>query len=982
MVKTRVKMVLIAILLVAVSVPAVADDAMWTWVSGDNSFNPTGTNDIPGGREECVSWIDSGGNLWFFGGYGLGSDGSASPGLLNGLWKFDGADWALVTGYDMTGISYQGGTYGTKGAFAANNTPGARSNSVSWTDTSGTIGYLYLFGGYGYDVNMTLGLLNDLWKFNTSSDKWAWVSGSSTASQYGVYYGTMGVANSNNTPGARWGSATCTDSNGTLWLFGGYGYGSSGSIGMLNDLWKYSGTRWTWVNGSKSISHKGVYGTKGIANSTNVPGTRYGSVLWMDTKGNLWIYGGYGYDSKGKGGYLSDFWKFDVNTTNEWTWVNGSNLANQHKAGVYGTQGEPNAKNVPGDRLGATSWRDNYGYLWLFGGTGYDKKGKYGVLNDLWNFNGSVWEWVSGSSIVAQPGIYSNQPGESDPSYIPGARSYSASCMDTSGNLWLFGGVGYDYSGNDGNLNDLWEFGSIIPEGVQLRVFCEANEITNGQDDPVVLGTAPVALTGPSKTFTIRNNGSETLVFGEINEPAHFTITQPEVNVLVPGDYTTFTVTLGTNEVNVLGYEGTISFDNNDITDNNLFSFTVKGTVVPWEFGDINNINITGSKKSKNIKLTVPDVCGVPVTFSLTGGGYGEIVGGDSNFSEVNLYNTGAKSQLTITAKKEISVGDINTIEDNNSLKSITAKTTNLRGNINVSGSLASLIINDVNKSNTITVGSSSDKKATVSLAFDRVADLTLNSQIPIKAISATEWLGDEINAPSIGTITTKGDRKRKIAGNLDANVTIDASIGIGSIKTAGTLSGEWNCNTIKSIKTAGTLSGEWHCNTIKSVSALNITAATLTLDQEPNLKVLALGALTAKNDINNSQIISDGNVGTISAGAMINSLCFAGIKSGVTGFPDLPDDINVSASIKSVTVKGIRGEPNSFINSNIAAANIPSATLNYPQSDNDGVPFGISAGSIKSLKIKNASGKTVTFKNLNSPSDSNYIGDFKISIY
>ena len=197
--------------------------------------------------------------------------------------------------------------------------------------------------------------------------------------------------------------------------------------------------------------------------------------------------------------------------------------------------------------------------------------------------------------------------------------------MDTSGNLWLFGGVGYDYSGNDGNLNDLWEFGSIIPEGVQLRVFCEANEIINGQNAPVVLGTAPVALTGPSKTFTIRNNGSETLVFGEINEPAHFTITQPEVNVLVPGDYTTFTVTLDTNEVNVLVRGPSLLITMISITI--LFSFTVKGTVVPWEFGDINNINITGSKKSKNIKLTVPDVCGVPVTFSLTGGGYGEIVG-------------------------------------------------------------------------------------------------------------------------------------------------------------------------------------------------------------------------------------------------------------------------------------------------------------------------------------------------------------------
>ncbi|MGB7580836.1 MAG: hypothetical protein WBL85_00110 [Sedimentisphaerales bacterium] len=927
-------MVIIAILLAVASVPAAADDAMWTWVSGSNTFNPTGTNIIPGGREECVSWIDDAGNLWFFGGYGIGSDGSASLGLLNGLWKFDGTGWTLVKGHDMTNISYQGGVYGTEGSGYSNNTPGARSNSVSWTDISGN---LWLFGGYGYDANVTLGLLNDLWKFDGSN--WIWITGSNAVNQYGVY-GTMGVANSNNTPGARGSSATWADSNGTLWLFGGYGYGSSGSVGALNDLWKYRGSKWIWVNGSKSISHKGAYGTEGVADANNVPGARYGTVLWMDIKGNLWVYGGYGYDSRGNGGYLSDSWKFDVDS-NEWTWVSGSNRVNQHSAGVYGTQGEPNANNVPGDRMGAASWRDNYGYLWLFGGMGYDSGGTYGLLNDLWKFNDSVWEWVKGSDTVSESGTYGTQ-GIANSDNTPGARGYSVSCMDTSGNLWLFGGYGYDYLSNDGNLNDLWKFGSIIPQGVQLRVFCEANEITNGQSDPVILGTAPVSITGPSKTFTIRNNGSETLVLDvPFAQPTDFNITQPEESVLAPGDYTTFTVTLDTNEIGV--FQETISFDNNDV-DNDPFSFTIKGTVVQWEFG-----NIPGSKN--NTKLTVPDVCGVSVTFSLTGGGYGEIVG-DSNFSQVNLYGTGEKSQLTIAAKTEISVGDINST---GSLKAITAKTTNLRGNIQVSGSLASLVINDVNNSNTITIGSSSNPKATISLSFDRVADLTINSQMPVKAISATEWLGGAIDAPSIASITAKG--------NLDVNVTIDSAVG--------------------SIKTAGTLSGEWNCNTIKSVSALNITSATLALDQAPNAKVLALGTLTVKSYITDSQIISDGNIGTINAGAMINSVCFAGIKDGVTGLPDPNADINYAppASIKSITVKGIKGEPNSFINSDIAAASILSATLNYPQSDNNGVPFGVSAGSIKSLKIKNTGG-SVTLKNLNSPSDNNDFGDFKIRLY
>jgi hypothetical protein len=43
-------------------------------------------------------------------------------------------------------------------------------------------------------------------------------------------------------------------------------------------------------------------------------------------------------------------------------------------------------------------------------------------------------------------------------SNVPGARYVAISWTDGSGNLWLFGGQGYDSSGSDGYLNDLWEY--------------------------------------------------------------------------------------------------------------------------------------------------------------------------------------------------------------------------------------------------------------------------------------------------------------------------------------------------------------------------------------------------------------------------------------------------------------------------------------------------------------------------------------------
>jgi hypothetical protein len=49
---------------------------------------------------------------------------------------------------------------------------------------------------------------------------------------------------------------------------------------------------------------------------------------------------------------------------------------------------------------------------------------------------------------------------------------------------------------------------------------------------------------------------------------------------------------------------------------------------------------------------------------------------------------------------------------------------------------------------------------------------------------------------------------------------------------------------------------------------------------------------------------------------------------------------------------------------------------------NNSGVPFGVSAGFIKSLTIKNASSGTITLKNRSSPADNNDFGDFKIRLY
>ncbi len=436
--------------------------SIWTWVSGSNVINQSGVYgtkgeadaaNVPGGRDGSESWIDSEGNLWLFGGRGY--DYAGNHGYLSDLWKFDPTTglWTWVSG---SNVINQSGVYGIKGEADAANVPGGRLGSESWIDSEGN---LWLFGGQGIDngTNAYGCFLNDLWKFNPTTGLWTWVSGSNIGNQSGVY-GTKGEADAANVPGGRDGSESWIDSEGNLWLFGGRGYDYAGNHGYLSDLWKFDPTTglWTWVSGSNVINQSGVYGTKGEADTANVPGGRFCSVSWIDSEGNLWLFGGQGIDNSNNGGYLSDLWKFDP-TTGLWTWVSGSNVINQ--SGVYGTKGEADAANVPGTRVYSVSFIDSGGNLWLFGGRGYDYAGNHGHLNDLWKFNPTtgLWTWVSGSNVINQSGVYGTK-GEADAANVPGGRYGSVSWIVPEGKLWSFGGLGYDYAGNNGYLNDLWSY--------------------------------------------------------------------------------------------------------------------------------------------------------------------------------------------------------------------------------------------------------------------------------------------------------------------------------------------------------------------------------------------------------------------------------------------------------------------------------------------------------------------------------------------
>ena len=486
----------------------------WTWIDGTST---AGTNqapqfgafttpppspaanpytNTPGARDSGAAWTDTSGNLWLFGGVGYELTGrtpaDTMSGFLNDLWEcpLNGAnqcEWQLIETPANLALIAQNenlpGVYGTKGTVAASNVPGGRWGPASWADGSGN---LWLFGGQGDDTFDNPGLLNDLWKYNISSGNWTWVSGSKVVNQAGVYTGAAPSL----TPGARWTPSSWVDASGNFWLFGGFGYDKNGTLGVLNDLWEFTGGNWVFVSsvipGSDTVNQLGIYGTQGTAAAGNTPGGRQTATAWTDASGNLWLFGGEGEDINGlANGILNDLWVYKI-STNRWTWVNGSNTANH--TGNYGLQPlvgpsdttsaagtiglTPASPGIfPGSRWGASAWTDPAGHLWLFGGWGLDATGTNGngYLNDLWSYSPSTtfgqpgtWTWVKGSNTGNQNGIYGTltRPYFTKVDWTAGARRGAMSWVDSRGELWLFGGQGYDSTSSNGNgyLNDLWRY--------------------------------------------------------------------------------------------------------------------------------------------------------------------------------------------------------------------------------------------------------------------------------------------------------------------------------------------------------------------------------------------------------------------------------------------------------------------------------------------------------------------------------------------
>lgn len=346
------------------------------------------SKEYPGSRNGASSWQGSNGMVWIFGGQ---EAGGRKP--LDELWSFDvkKRHWNFhhfsntsneqkpPPCFGCTSCSYgnKALVFAPSGSFifdmegkhwiALDNltaSPDPRSQATDWCDTEK--GILWMFGGHTASDQK----LGDFWQFAFKEMQWIEIKPNNSKS----------VVPDKCSKASAW-----IHPFGHLYMFGG-----STHAGLTSDFWIFSPETFEWrklsgITGPEKCA--GKYGTMGVASGNSYPGCREGAATWVDKQGDLWMFGGSGFDNFSRGvfaqsGLLSDFWMFNT-SSDQWVWIGG--LSKSEGVPVFGEKGQPDLHNIPGPREGAVSFFFQE-TMWLFGGAGHDVKQFDGILNDLWMY--------------------------------------------------------------------------------------------------------------------------------------------------------------------------------------------------------------------------------------------------------------------------------------------------------------------------------------------------------------------------------------------------------------------------------------------------------------------------------------------------------------------------------------------------------------------------------------------------------------------
>lgn len=405
----------------------------------NKGLNIESYRNIPPSVSLSSLWISSNKILYKFGGTNAGNN------LSNDLWKFNIStnNWIKIA----SGTKDATGHFGIKGVEDVANIPPGLINTTTWTDE---IGNLYLFGGRTGTPG-TYGSVDydSVWKYNISTNMWSWISGSDQPN-INANYNSLGQENSLNSPGARYGSCAFKDSQGNIYIYGGFHQYQS-----FNDLWIYklNTKQWTWLKGD-ATSHENIVSDIGIENSNNLPGILSWSLNnpkpnnWIDKNGDFWIM------------VNNLMWRYRL-STNSWTVMKENVTTSYPQLPVYGTKNVENSENFPGILNSSACWTGSDGDFYQFNGSMSSNHS-----STLWKYNTKTnnWVWIKGNVVdyLNTVTTYQKLAGLLENENTPGGTAtFGAKWTDEEGNLWIYGIYGtFDNENNTSGYSsvDLWRF--------------------------------------------------------------------------------------------------------------------------------------------------------------------------------------------------------------------------------------------------------------------------------------------------------------------------------------------------------------------------------------------------------------------------------------------------------------------------------------------------------------------------------------------
>jgi hypothetical protein len=354
-----------------------------------------------------------------------------------------------------------------------------------------------------------------------------------------------------------------------------------------------------------------------------------------------------------------------------------------------------------------------------------------------------------------------------------------------------------------------------------------------------------------------------------------------------------------------------------DQTDINILDgrFINAGTLEELNGGHINAPALVATElktlTGKSLPYAFLDADGTPVKVKWTGAGLLTFVrflgtGGKGDLFSVSTAGSDLTSSLSITTTGVGASTSVDTIDIHGSLKSLTAPTTDLLGDVTSTNSVGALTLRNAVSGSTVNLGprATGDTKTMTSLTFDLVAELQLTSATPLLALTAAQWLDrdgtpDVITAPSLGTLTIKAAAARGLASDFEAGMNLSGvgvapkALTLGKATVAGNIAdSDWDVFGNVGAITAGSTGFDWCGHFSGSLVSLTVKGAT---SGDILIGPRAAGTLTAV-----TFTLDDVAELTIDSGTPIKSITAVQWLDG-----DGLDDFINAPSLGTLTIKG-----------------------------------------------------------------------------